>query len=105
MNGRREGRSQGFGVPHPWASKPLTTHHSPTYNNRMRVKEITAWQVRIPLKKPVQHASHTRTETDNVVVRVVLDNKTEGYGEGVPREYVTGETADSVLSLLKQSDL
>src|SRR5712691_5585179 len=71
----------------------------------MRVKEITAWQVRIPLKKPIQHASHTRTETDNIVVRVILDDKTEGYGEGVPREYVTGETIDSALALLKQSAL
>jgi L-alanine-DL-glutamate epimerase-like enolase superfamily enzyme len=71
----------------------------------MRVKEITAWQVRIPLKKPIQHASHTRSETDNVVIRVVLDDKTEGFGEGVPREYVTGETIDSVLALLKQSSL
>src|SRR5438128_1961657 len=71
----------------------------------MRVKEITAWQVRIPLKKPIQHASHTRTETDNVVIRVVLDDGTEGFGEGVPREYVTGETIESALALLKQSEL
>lgn len=71
----------------------------------MRVKEITAWQVRIPLKKPIQHASHTRTETDNLVVRVKLDDGTEGYGEGVPREYVTGETIDSALALLKSSQL
>ena len=71
----------------------------------MRVKEIIAWQVRIPLKKPIQHASHTRTETDNVVIRVTLDDGTTGYGEGVPREYVTGETIDSALALLKQSDL
>ncbi|MSQ96210.1 MAG: dipeptide epimerase [Gemmataceae bacterium] len=71
----------------------------------MRVKEITAWQVRIPLKKPIQHASHTRTETDNLLVRVVLDDGTEGFGEGVPREYVTGETIDSALALLKQSTL
>lgn len=71
----------------------------------MRVKEITAWQVRIPLKKPIQHASHTRTETDNVVIRVVLDDGTQGFGEGVPREYVTGETIDSSLALLKQSAL
>lgn len=71
----------------------------------MRVKEITAWQVRIPLKKPIQHASHTRTETDNLVVRVRLDDGTEGFGEGVPREYVTGETIDSALALLKRSDL
>ena len=75
------------------------------YNISMHVKEIIAWQVRIPLKKPIQHASHTRTETDNVVIRVTLDDGTEGFGEGVPREYVTGETIDSALALLKQSDL
>jgi L-alanine-DL-glutamate epimerase-like enolase superfamily enzyme len=71
----------------------------------MRVKDITAWQVRIPLRKPIQHASHTRTETDNVVIRVTLDDGTEGFGEGVPREYVTGETIDSAFALLKQSEL
>ena len=71
----------------------------------MRVKELTAWQVRVPLKKPIQHASHTRTDTDNVIVRCVLDDGTEGYGEGVPRDYVTGETVDSALHLLRHSEL
>jgi L-alanine-DL-glutamate epimerase-like enolase superfamily enzyme len=71
----------------------------------MRVVELTAWQVRIPLRKPIQHASHTRTETDNLVVRCVLADGTVGFGEGVPREYVTGETIDSALDLLKKSDL
>ncbi len=71
----------------------------------MRVVELTAWHVRIPLKKPIRHASHTRTESDNVVVRCTLADGTAGFGEGVPREYVTGETIDSALQLLKQSDL
>lgn len=71
----------------------------------MRVKDITAWQVRIPLKKPIQHASHTRSDTDNIVIRATLDDGTIGFGEGVPREYVTGETIDSAIALLKQSDL
>src|SRR3954463_1831960 len=71
----------------------------------MRVAELTAFHVRIPLRKPFRHASHTRTDTDNVVIRCVLDDKTEGYGEGVPREYVTGETIDSALALLQRSDL
>ncbi len=71
----------------------------------MRVKALTAWHVRIPLKKPIRHASHTRADTDNVVVRCVLDDGTEGFGEGVPREYVTGETIESSLALLKASDL
>src|SRR5581483_6338842 len=71
----------------------------------MRVKELTAWHVRIPLKKPIRHASHTRTDTDNLVVRCLLDDGTAGFGEGVPREYVTGETIDTALALLKGSDL
>jgi muconate cycloisomerase len=71
----------------------------------MRVRELTAWQVRVPLTKPIQHASHTRTETDNLVVRCRLDDGTEGYGESVPRDYVTGETIDSALELLQQSAL
>ncbi len=71
----------------------------------MKVAEITAFQVRIPLRRPMRHASHSRTSTDNVLVRVILDDRTEGHGEGVPREYVTGESAESVLDRLRQSDL
>jgi muconate cycloisomerase len=71
----------------------------------VKVVEITAYHIRIPLRRPIKHASHTRSETDNVLIRCVLADGTEGYGEGVPREYVTGETIDADLALLKQSDL
>jgi muconate cycloisomerase len=71
----------------------------------MHVSELTAYVVRIPLKKRIKHASHARTETDNVVVRVRLNDGSIGWGEGVPREYVTGESADSGLDLLKKCDL
>jgi muconate cycloisomerase len=53
----------------------------------------------------VRHASHARTETDNILVRCVLADGKEGWGECVPREYVTGETAESALALLRKSDL
>jgi muconate cycloisomerase len=71
----------------------------------VRVVEMVAYHVRIPLRKPIKHASHSRGETDNVLIRCVLDDGTEGFGEGVPRDYVTGETIDSDLALLKRSDL
>jgi len=71
----------------------------------LKVIELTALHVRIPLRKPIKHASFTRSSTDNVVVRCVLADGTTGYGEGVPREYVTGESIDSVIALLRQSDL
>src|SRR3954451_15892716 len=71
----------------------------------MRVVELEARHVRIPLRRKVTHASHVRTETDNVVVRCVLSDGTVGYGEGVPRDYVTGETIDFAIDLLRTSDL
>jgi muconate cycloisomerase len=71
----------------------------------VRVAELTAFHVRIPLRRRVRHASHERTSTDNVVIRCVLADGTEGWGEGVPREYVTGETAGSALALLRRSDV
>ncbi len=71
----------------------------------MKVVELTAFHIRVPLRKPIQHASHTRAATDNVLIRCVLEDGTEGFGEGVPREYVTGETLDSALMLLRSSNL
>jgi len=71
----------------------------------MRVVALEVRHVRIPLRRKVTHASHTRTDTDNVVVRCVLADGSVGYGEGVPRDYVTGETIDSAIDLLARSDL
>lgn len=71
----------------------------------MKIVELTAHHVRIRLRRPIRHASHVREETDNVVVRCVLDDGSVGHGEGVPRDYVTGETIDSALDLLKRSEV
>ena len=71
----------------------------------MRVVELEARHVRVALRRTVTHASHVRTDTDNVVVRCKLSDGSTGYGEGVPRDYVTGDTLDSSLSLLARSDL
>src|SRR5688500_12827569 len=71
----------------------------------MRVVDLTAYHVRIPLKKPIRHASFRRTESDNLVVICRLENGVQGYGEGVPRDYVTGETIDSAMELLGRSEL
>ncbi len=71
----------------------------------MRIVELEARHIRVALRRKVTHASHTRTDTDNVVVRCKLSDGSTGYGEGVPRDYVTGETIESCLDLLKASDL
>lgn len=71
----------------------------------LKVVALTAFHVRIPLVRPVRHALHTRDSTDNVIVCCRLDDGSEGFGEGVPRDYVTGETIDGAMALLKESDL
>lgn len=71
----------------------------------MRLTSLTAYHVRIPLKHKVRHASHSREETDSLVVRCELDNGAVGWGEGLPRPYVTGETIDDVWRLLAECDL
>ena len=64
----------------------------------MQVQRISANILRVPLRKPFRHASAVRHHSDNVVVRVELSDGTLGWGEGVPREYVTGETPESTLT-------
>jgi L-alanine-DL-glutamate epimerase-like enolase superfamily enzyme len=71
----------------------------------LKIVALTAYQVRIPLRRRIRHAAHTRTETDNLLVRCVLEDGSEGFGEGVPRDYVTGETIASAFELLRRSDL
>lgn len=69
-----------------------------------KVVAVYVRHVRIPLKKRITHASHTRSDSDNVVVECRLDDGTTGYGEGVPREYVTGETLETSSDLIRRAN-
>ena len=69
-----------------------------------RIRRIELFRVRVPLKKEIKHASHSRTESENLVVRVELANGQAGHGEGVPRSYVTGETIESTFATLARYD-
>lgn len=71
----------------------------------MRIAELIAYHVQIPLKTKIRHASYTRRMTDSVVIRCRMTDGTEGWGEGLPREYVTGETIDSAFELLRATPL
>jgi L-Ala-D/L-Glu epimerase len=71
----------------------------------MRIRDLTARHVRIPLRKAITHASHSRTDTDSLVVCCRLEDGTEGWGEGLPRAYVTGETIESAWQILRTPNL
>ncbi|HUG89888.1 MAG TPA: dipeptide epimerase [Planctomycetaceae bacterium] len=71
----------------------------------MRISELAAFHAAIPLRRTVRHASYTRRANDALLVRCRLDDGTEGWGEGLPRPYVTGETIESAFEQLRAADL
>ena len=71
----------------------------------MRIVELSLFAVRVPLKREVRHAAAARSESENLLARCRLADGSEGWGEGVPREYVTGETIDGAFVQLAATAL
>ncbi len=55
----------------------------------------------LPFRFSFGHALADRCTSTNVYVKLVLDDGTIGFGEGVPRSYVTGETAENAIAVLR----
>lgn len=66
----------------------------------MKPVAATIYALHIPFTEAFQHSIKERTFCDSVVIRVRDEAGTEGFGEGVPRPYVTGETADMMVEHL-----
>jgi L-Ala-D/L-Glu epimerase / N-acetyl-D-glutamate racemase len=63
----------------------------------VRLVSATVYALKIPFLAAVRHSLAARTWSDSVVVRVLDSDGVEGFGEAVPRPYVTGETPADVL--------
>jgi len=61
------------------------------------VHRVSVFPLSIPLRGRVAHAASQRDHADPVVVAVELTNGIVGYGETLPRPYVTQETVESVV--------
>ena len=66
---------------------------------------LDLFHVALPLRKSIRHASHERAASDSLVSRVTLDDGSIGFGEGVPRSYVTGETIETAIEALTALDV
>lgn len=64
-----------------------------------RIELLTA---ELPFRFSFGHALADRRSSTNVYVKLVLNDGTTGFGEGVPRSYVTGETAESAITALRE---
>jgi L-alanine-DL-glutamate epimerase-like enolase superfamily enzyme len=70
----------------------------------MHIHRITAFQLPIALRKPVRHASHERFANDTLIIRCVMNDGSVGWGEGLPRTYVTGESIETAWRHLEATD-
>lgn len=63
----------------------------------MKIRRFDIYQTAIPFRIRFRHAKASRRHSASVFVRCELEDGSVGYGEGLPREYVTGETWQGVF--------
>lgn len=68
----------------------------------MRIIQGTIFPLKIPFVESFRHSSKDRTFSDSIIVRLVSDDGSVGYGEGVARPYVTGETVETAVAYMQQ---
>jgi len=56
----------------------------------------------LPFKKPFKHAAADRSSSHSIMLKCITDNDQIGFGESLPREYVTGETREATVRLLHE---
>jgi L-alanine-DL-glutamate epimerase-like enolase superfamily enzyme len=69
------------------------------------VTEVQLFAVDLPFKTPFRHAAAARTTSDSLFLRVTLDNGASGWGEALPRDYVSGESRQDAFALLRDAVL
>jgi L-Ala-D/L-Glu epimerase len=69
------------------------------------VTQLDLFAVDLPFKVEVRHAAAARTTSESLFLRARLDNGTEGWGESLPRAYVSGESRQQAFVLLRDTIL
>lgn len=75
----------------------------------MQVHQLTAYVVRLPLRRPSGSLGQSRWYSDNLLIRCELRQPRRkpivGWGEGVPAPWLTGETTEGALRQLEVTPL
>ena len=58
----------------------------------MKIVEARIYTLKIPFNYTFSHSLKTHSFSDSIIVELTTDTGLHGYGEGVARPYVTGET-------------
>src|ERR1700722_5941809 len=69
----------------------------------MKLISATVYALRLPFVASFAHSAKERTFSDSILVKVRDESGIEGFGEGAPREYVTGETQETALAHISET--
>jgi L-alanine-DL-glutamate epimerase-like enolase superfamily enzyme len=67
----------------------------------MKIVSASIHSLNIPFVEAFRHSLSERDHSDSIVVKVTSDDGAVGFGEGVPRPYVTGETRDACAAHIR----
>ncbi len=65
-----------------------------------KIAQLLADPLDLPLKEPFRIATGVKDAARNVLIRVVLEDGTVGFGEVSPSPYTTGDTRETVLAVM-----
>src|SRR5215208_623325 len=65
------------------------------------VTELDLFAVDLPFKTVVRHAAAARTTSESLFLRMTLDSGADGWGEALPRAYVSEESRQDAFALLR----
>ncbi|HPK02924.1 MAG TPA: enolase C-terminal domain-like protein [Candidatus Sumerlaeota bacterium] len=68
----------------------------------MRIRHFEVFQTALPFRVRFRHAQASRSHSASIFVRCELADGAVGHGEGLPREYVTGESWEGCFQNLTQ---
>jgi L-alanine-DL-glutamate epimerase-like enolase superfamily enzyme len=68
----------------------------------MVIKKLDIWHLKLRFQSSIKHSLATHEGSENLVVRVTTADAVTGYGEGIPRTFVTGEVMSSSLAFLQK---
>ena len=67
----------------------------------MKISSACIYALNIPFVEAFSHSLSERNHSDSIIVKITTDSGISGFGEGVPRSYVTGETRDTSVDHIK----
>ncbi len=67
----------------------------------MKISSACIYALNIPFIESFRHSLSARNHSDSIIVKITTKSGISGFGEGVPRPYVTGETRDASIAHIR----